>query len=267
MCWNIIINSLLIIIILHLILNNLNNIQYNVYEGLDNKEKQNVENIEAEIEGSVENVLKTNNNLKYTNININTNNILEKKNKLEILNKNIIEPSMSLNQNNNSLYGNQCTYGGIDTNDNLRSSVNFDLSNNNPINQCYQNNLDTYYKEQNLPDVDNMNINEQNNNINIQTNLLQQNNSCGYNTSQDLHMMTQNGFQEYIKNKRLNNINPNNENNNQVNTPCPSNNNSNSSHCLNNTLNSIEKPINGEIIGNYLGFNSCDNDYASYKSL
>ena len=142
------------IIILHLILKNLDS--FNLYERLEGDDvKKELVNIEKKIEGSIESVLNTNNNLRYTDININTNNIIPKSAKKILLGSDKInlEPSMSLNVNNNSLYGNQCTYGGIVETSNLRSSVNFDASNSQPIDQCYQNYFDKYYQQQDLPHV------------------------------------------------------------------------------------------------------------------
>ena len=255
MSWNIIFNCLLIIIILHLILKNLDNIQFNLNEGLENQNNNSnniIQNIEKDIEGSVENLLKTKNNLKYTNINVNTNNIIPKSNKINLLGSDKIDvkPSIYLNGQNNALYGNQCTYGGINQNSNLVSNVNFDENNSQPIDQCYQNNLDNYYKNPNVQQ-----ILEPVNDIILDNNLMHQNNSCAYNTTQNIQLNHQNL--------------PTNdeEQSNYINTPCPSNSKSNNNSCNNKPLNTMEKPINGGIIGNYMGFNSCDDNYANYKLL
>ena len=101
-----------------------------------------------------------------------------------------------------------------------------------------------------------------------QRDLLQKNNSCTYDTNQDIQLMERGNFQQYIEQKREDAENPNQQNtNDDVITPCAYNTLDNITPCNDTGLDTTEKPINGGAIGNYIGFNSCQNEYASYKSL
>lgn len=276
-----IINTLLIIIIVHLILININNARslLNIElmtndekPGLPNNINANPINIKRNIPGKSyldprdipkfmkkelinDNSIKGNDdnslefgrlsdiNKKLTNLgNINENNsTLEN----EMRNKSDIKPIISKES---------CNLGSIGEDTHLL--------------ECYNDNLQDYYKISDFKKNDRiykeLNKKEENKkNIVVYRDLLQQNDSCSYNISDDIHLLDNNQFDKYLQNKKENPINIDINNN----IPCASNNNNNIDSCRSNGIDVNEKPMNGGKINNYMGYNNCYNEYALYKSI
>ena len=297
-----IINTLLIIIILHLLLVNINNaksllnielmennVEENVEKAIDSVKSNIEENVEkatdtvkssveknlneaSEIIKEIESDIKT--NVKKTVDTIKPSNLLSDLNNtsgvignpdsnidfgtLDNIGKRITPKSINkqlVPQNNNKVEGN------IDKNSCMYS--NLDKSSNTVAYKCYEDELSEYYKISDFRKNDRMykRLNQkkdENKNIVIHRELLQSNNSCGYNTSDDIHLLDSNDFDKYLKNKIENSFT-------KSNTPCASNNNSNAEQCRDTGIDIYEKSVNNE--NGFMGYNSCYNEYSSYKSL
>lgn len=238
-----IINSLIIIIILHLLICNFK--KHRSYETLK-QSPDNVKNIINDIKGVPEYLLNKA-ELMYSSLTEDANNIIKKTPKKILLNQNIknIDPSYSVNLSNyDNNFNHQSSLREINKtyDDNcVKSDINQHYEKD-AQNNCFDKNIKTIYDNQELPEI-NEEIDIYNNkNINIPKNLMQSNNSCNYSTSEDIHMV--------------------NDGNLQPTEAC--------AHNVTNTFENKkqidEKPMHGGSIGNYVGFNNYD-EYAPFKRL
>ena len=276
-----IINSLIIIIILHLLICNFK--KFRLYENLDNilddgSGSNLVNNIGSNlvnnigsnlvnnIEGIPEYLLNKKDGLIYSDLNENTNNIVKKYPKKELLNLNHenIRPSYSTNlQNYDNNFNNQNSLREINKeydNNCDKEDISQYYNSNKSVNDCFEKNIKKYYEKQNIPEI-NEEIDIYNNrNINIPKNLIQSNNNCSYSTSEDIHLMDNSDFSKYSENNSVNLLNNTNLNPTE---PCPHN----ATNTFENKKEIDEKPMHGGLIGNYVGFNNYDDEYATFKNL
>ena len=279
---NLILNIFLIIIILHLLLTNINNKKLEFMENDNNEENKkehteqnnsgeqdntgeqnnnerkssivnDIKEMEKRIVGSVGHVLNKD-NLKYIGYNEDSNNIIpaeQKINRLKEFNNKPVSPALNIN---NSKFGQ-------DDNKDLNYSECCDLEIKD-INLDDNGSLDKYYPSKMMvPPLQNpAAINSDKRNDYVPTQLINQSASCSYNTTDDIHLLHPNEFTEYVNEEKNNKLD-------SVNTPCASNITDNMNFCETTGMDINEKPNNGGKIGNYMGYNSCNSEYAMYKSI
>ena len=288
------INTLLIIVIIHLILVNINNAKniLNI-ELMSNKDDIKMNTMKKKLPNNINDSpidIKPNksikgnvhidprdiprivhnndsSNVKGNNINVLTNNSLEY-GRLSDINKKLTPPEIKKDfvqdYKTNSMNikpfisKNNCNLGSVNDKDGLGENEN--------LLECYNSELSEYYNISDFKKNDRIykELNKKSNNnknIVVYRDLLQQNKSCTYNTSGDIHLLDSNQFDKYLQDKKNKSI----ESNKKI--PCASNNNSNLEFCKSSGLDINEKPMNGGKINNYMGFNTCYNEYASYKSI